>query len=56
VVSADGAKREWVGGRGEKYWKNQQGEVKVSIRFLFIPITALLRGGFASHGERENIP
>lgn len=45
-----------MGGRGEKYWKKQQGEVKVSIKFLFIPITALLRVGFGSLGGGESVP
>lgn len=45
-----------MGGRGEKYWKKQQGEVKVSIGFLFIPITALLRVGFHSLGDRASLP
>lgn len=45
-----------LGGKGEKYWKKQQGEVKVSIGFLFIPITVLLRVGFSSLGDRASLP
>lgn len=40
----------------EKYWEKQQGEVKVSIRFLFIPITALPSVGFGSLGGSASLP
>lgn len=40
----------------EKYWEKQQGEVKVNIGFLFIPITAVLRVGFGSLGTARAFP
>lgn len=46
--------QEGVGEGEEKYWEKQQGEVKVSIRFHLIPITALLRVGFGSLRDRAS--